>query len=583
MDSFSIPAIKIYRFKIPILIATCFVVYSNTLFNGFVFDDVGQVLLNRWIREIRYIPEIFSENVWAFQGRATNYYRPLMHIIYLLEYSIFGASSWGFHLTNILFHSTVTVLVFLTGSVLTGESPNADSSSYLSPSFIAGMLFATHPIHTEPVAWIAGIPDLAGTFFYLCSFYIYCRTEGYGKLNAPNLFSIFFFFLATLCKETALTLPFILVAYDYLFRDHRGSFLNRNALKRYLPYLFVTGIYLSLRFHALGGMAPIKVRVSPDHVLSFIDIFPLFVNYLEKLILPIRLNVLHIYRPAASILELRVMISILITIIFIVLAYISWRKEKKTLLYFLLIIIPLIPALYFPGLNLRFYNAFAERYLYLPSFGFVMLFSMSITRISANRQNRAFLVTTISIFLFISYSAISIHRNTAWKDEFSLWKDTLRKSPDSSLAHYNMGKALSTVGKTDEAIEHYRKAIGLQPEIEFFRNGLGDLYHAKGWIHRAIQQYELAIVLQPDDATAYNNLGSAYGDLGLPDKAIGYFENAVKLQPTNADFHYNLGVACLEKDLIDRAIEHLELAVKLNPGDPGSRDTLEKAYGKLKK
>jgi tetratricopeptide (TPR) repeat protein len=263
--------------------------------------------------------------------------------------------------------------------------------------------------------------------------------------------------------------------------------------------------------------------------------------------------------------------------------YLISKKDKKMLLLFLFIIVPLAPALYFPGLIFKFYNSFAERYLYLPSFGFVMLLSIAIEWIVANRANRNLFTVVILISLIIIYSAVSIHRNTAWKDEYSLWNDTIRKSPDSALAHYNMGKTLSSLAKVDDAIGHYQTAIRLQPEIAYFRNNLGDLYHAKGWIDRAIQQYEFAIALNPDYAIAYNNLGSAYGDLGLPDKAIGYYVIAVKLEPYNADFHYNLGIAFREKGLIDKAIEHLEFAFKLNPADPAFRDALEKTYGIPKK
>jgi len=162
-------------------------VYLNALGNGFVYDDTDQVLKNNWIKDIRFIPEIFSKNVWSFQAdhSVTNYYRPMMHLIYMLNYHLFGFAPWGFHLVNILFHAANSVLVFLilillanwqAGS-LVSEQDSTFSSALLYSPFIAAILFATHPIHTEAVTWVAGVPELSFTFFYLLSFYFYIRSE----------------------------------------------------------------------------------------------------------------------------------------------------------------------------------------------------------------------------------------------------------------------------------------------------------------------------------------------------------------------------------------------------------------------
>ena len=93
--------------------------YVNALPNGFVYDDEAQVLDNLWIRDVKQIPEIFLSDVWGFEKSfpVSNYYRPVMHIIYMLDYYVFGLKPWGFHLVNILFHSANTLLVFLITSL----------------------------------------------------------------------------------------------------------------------------------------------------------------------------------------------------------------------------------------------------------------------------------------------------------------------------------------------------------------------------------------------------------------------------------------------------------------------------------
>ncbi|HYA31272.1 MAG TPA: hypothetical protein VED67_00830, partial [Thermodesulfovibrionales bacterium] len=199
-------------FPILIILLFSFLLYINALVADFVYDDKYQIVDNPWIRDIRNIPIIFSGNVWSFHPvfSTSNYYRPLMHIVYMLNYHVFGLNPWGFHLVNILFHCGASVFVFLVTRKLLKEHRVTTSSVYLSPPFIAAMLFASHPTHSEVVAWIAGVPDVALTVFYLLSFYFYISFRDGAKRGYP--LSVLSFSVATLFKEPALTLPILLFA-----------------------------------------------------------------------------------------------------------------------------------------------------------------------------------------------------------------------------------------------------------------------------------------------------------------------------------------------------------------------------------
>lgn len=215
-----------------------FGVYFNTLFNGFVMDDHFLVLENRWIRDVRYIPEMFTRGVWEFRGEVSSYYRPLIHVMYLATYHIFGLRPWGFHLENILLHGSISVLVYL---ILLKTLKESGHPSSLVPAFVASMLFATHPIHTEAVAWVAGIIDLSFTFFSLLAFLFHIRSrEG---MRGSQLLAAVSYFTATLCKETALILPVILFAYDIAVRKPKEGFAR--YLKSYVPYALGAGAYFA--------------------------------------------------------------------------------------------------------------------------------------------------------------------------------------------------------------------------------------------------------------------------------------------------------------------------------------------------
>ncbi|MEK6527463.1 MAG: hypothetical protein AABZ36_01065, partial [Nitrospirota bacterium] len=360
---FDLPSVKkILSSKytaIVIVIIASIGVYLNTLPNEFVYDDESLVLRNPWIKDVKYIPEIFLSDAWAFkeEGPPLNFYRPLVHIIYMIDYQVFGLKPLGFHLTTVLFHGGVSVLVFLIFSMLinqlrlTNLKPKTQNpksqisnqkSEILSPAFIAALLFAAHPIHTEAVTWIGGIPELSFTLFYLLSFYLYIypvrdkslnRIKADGKRGKNIILSLLFFFLATLCKETALTLPLLIFAYDYSFRrdtllpaGRQASFFSPKTLyhllKRYLPYLIISGIYFILRTHAIGGLAPVKRHAELSNYEYLINIFPIFTQYLEKLILPVNLNVFYVLHPISSILQLKGIIALILTFGFVFLVYI---------------------------------------------------------------------------------------------------------------------------------------------------------------------------------------------------------------------------------------------------------------------
>jgi hypothetical protein len=511
-------------------------VYCNALFNGFVHDDVPQVVNNPWIRDIGYIPKIFTANVWDFMGGVSNYYRPLMFMIYMLDYYLFGLEPWGFHLVNILLHSGVSVLVFLIIAKLLTQARPVGNATYLLPAFAAAVLFAANPVHTEAVTWIAGLPELSFTLFFLLSFYFYLRAREGGRGNYP--LSVLFFFLSTLCKETALALPIILVAYDVAFRQKEASI--RDFFKRYAPYVLVAVIYFVLRTYALGGFSPLMRHRELTNYEYFINIFPLFSQYLLTLLLPFKLNAFHVFHPIQSIFAVKGIISLAATMAFAVMAFVAFKKNKALLFGSVLIAVPLLPVLYIPGLG---ENTFAERYLYLPSIGFALMSALFITW-AMQKPGGAKAMTAGCVLMTVAYCAVTVNINAAvWKDNYTFWTVTVKKSPDSAVAHYNLGNNLISQFRIDEAIEQYQTAIRLKPTADVYFN-LGRAYDMKRWTEQAVEQYRHAVMLNPEEADPYTYLGVDYAMMGL----------------------------------IDKAIENLEIAIRLNPSDPFIRSTLERAY-----
>ncbi len=568
-----------------LLILVSFAVYLNATYNGFVIDDKYQVVENPWIKDIRYIPEIFSKGVWEFEGRESNYYRPLMYVIYMLTYYIFGLKSLGFHIVNILFHTGNSVLVFLVVSEIFRKFYHSDSVSYFSPPFIAAILFATNPIHTEAVTWVAGILDLSFTFFYLLSFYLYIRSGNSDKSSKRfYCLSVVSFLFAAFCKEPALTLIIILISYDWILRLARLRSLTKEKVsliqysKKYIPYFIVAGIYLIARYYSLKGFAPIKVDITLTIYQWFINAVFLFIKDIGKLLFPTNLNIWHVFHPINSLLSIKGIVSFIIIIFYLCLVYISAKKNKIAFLGLLFIAVPLLPTLYAPALSQGFENAFTERYLYLPSFGFVLFFALAIRWININKQKWNVIIAVIIMVIIGLYSLATIRRNAVWENSYTLWSDAVKKSPESSVAHKTFGYALFYTGRTKEGKEQLQIALKLDPGLvdEIINRGI--IYSKNGLINKAILEFNTALIFKPDSAVTHYNLGLVYDSEGLLEAAIEQYQITLMLKPDYADAHNNLGIAYGEKGLIDKAIEHFQSAIRLKPGDLYAYKNLARAY-----
>jgi len=398
-------------------------VYLNTLFNGFVFDDESEILKNPWIKSTKFIPEIFLSYSWGFQySESTSYYHPMKFLLYMFQYRIFGTEPWGYHLTNVIGHAIVTVLVFFIGISLFNQVFH--KKTIVFPA-IAAILFAVHPIHTEVVAWIAGSGDLFMSCFFLLSFFVYINSAN--QQYRRFIISAIIFFIATLFKATAMTLPLLFIIYDYSFKKGffdntlQGNPFKISLYRRYIPFIIAALAYLSLRTYAVKGFIPEKSYTEDYAYMIFINILTVFAKYLEMLVYPFNLNIMHVFHPVLSI-DGKVVAAFCIFALFIALVLVTRKKNRGIFFGLLWITIPLIPVLYIPAFLRE--NALAERYLYLPSVGFIISLTFMLKSIYQKRLSKG--MTVILISLCISVVAVifalqTVKRNSVWRDNYTLW------------------------------------------------------------------------------------------------------------------------------------------------------------------
>jgi tetratricopeptide (TPR) repeat protein len=147
------------------------------------------------------------------------------------------------------------------------------------------------------------------------------------------------------------------------------------------------------------------------------------------------------------------------------------------------------------------------------------------------------------------------------------YRVALALRPGTSAVHNNLGLALKAQGRLGDALQEYRRAIDLDPTWAPAHNNLGLALRAQGRLDDAIQEYHKAIDLDPKLAPAHTNLGSALHDKGRLDDAIREYWKAIELDPKEAKAHYNLGLALKDKCRLDDAIQGYRQAIDLDPKD----------------
>ena len=514
-------ATETIAFAVPALVLglVAFAVYFNALSGNFVYDDLFQVVKNPWLKNITNIPTIFSTDAWAFSNGVptTNYYRPVMHCVYLLTYQIFGLNSLAFHMVNVLFHCGTTILVFLIVQQLLPECQT--TPAFLSAPFIAAILFAAHPTHTEPVAWIAGLPDVSFTFFYLLSFYLYMKSRT--LQSGSYIASLACFTIAAFSKEPALALPLILFAYDFSCRERRPGRVE--CAKRYVPYIAISAAYLAMRIHALGGFAPQKNLGSLSAFQYLINAFPLFCRYLGKLLLPTDLNAFYVFHPVASLLEWKALLSAAVTAMAVILTVVAFRKNKAAFLGIVMLVVPLLPVLCVRWVG---ENAFTDRYLYLPSVGYVFLLALFFSWAGRQLPDGAKVVAAALILLTGIYAAGTVSRNRVWQNEYTLWIDTVEKSPDCALAHNSLGKYY---------IEQFQAGIRSKPHDAAARGSIGLLYGDPALYNKAMRELQAAKAINPNIGSVHFDIALLYWSVGLKENARLEAAWALSLMPDDVD------------------------------------------------
>lgn len=516
------PTIKI---ALLLIAASTLIAYGQALRNGFVWDDYLVVVGNDFVKSWKNLPQLLGRGYLSDisqirsgspGGSAETTYRPLLTLTYFLDYSLWGLKPFGYHLTNIILHTSCGILLYLLALMLGLNNRGA---------LLAGLLFVLHPVNSEAVSVVSFREEPLSFLFVALAFILYLKML-VARRRRPLFYcaSLSAFLLALCSKEMAITLPPLLALHDYVFGRTQGwRQLLRLRWRLYAGYAAVAALYLA-SWTAIKGDLSEYIREYPypggSLYTSLLTISRVVTAYLGWLVFPVSVHpTLAESTPtllARSFWSTPVILSFLINALCLALACRLYRRRPIASFAIFWIFIALIPAYnLFPIANIM-----AARYLYIPSAGFCLfaawfLSSLQDTQprlLSKESLRRLGLDATVIILVF--FAGFTFLGTLTWKNNHRLWHVLAGHYPDNPVAHLQLGHALRQEGLSAQAIEEYRRALGLGGPVQEIYDGLGQAYAGMGQLDEAIGYFRAALSLGPGYCQAANNLGVALAQQG---------------------------------------------------------------------
>ncbi len=550
------------------------------------YDDGTYVLQNPLIHPLN--PETIGR---MFARTYFRSYTPLTHLSHAVDFSLWGANPFGHHLTNYLLHLANTALVFLLAAALipglrppAGErNPLRYLAGHSTPGAVLGALFASaffalHPLRVESVAWVSDRKDLLMTFFSLLSFLSYLAYRGgFERKERWYLVSFVAATFAMLAKTVAAMIPVVFILADRLLFDvpfRAGAW--RKPLVEKIPFLTVAGLVGMAALSAVVKILPHPRVIETSFLEDALAPFYTWTLYLGKTFYPVGLTPMYGF-PGEVMLLFGAVAAVLLTAA----AILAARRGVQVPLFawscYTLFVLPTILGRRSAGIQ-----SWAERYSYLPGVVIAVLLAWGAVWFAKKRGHAVrILLTGLLAAVVPALSLSTLRLIPIWHDDVSLFTYAVAQSPRSIMALANLGSALTTAGRVDEAIATLERASALNERYAGAYENLGLAWQGKGDQRRAAEYYRRAIALDTNFVEAYSNLGNAYYALGEYDRAIEQYRQSIRKDPEFSDPYYNLGVATYAKGDTMAAMAIFRKAAEVNPNSADTYASMGIIYSDL--
>jgi len=518
--------------------------YAQTVTYDYTYDDKTLITLNTitqkgfdGIKELISTPRLFG-----FEKRNDGRYSPLSTTSHAVMYQFFGREAAAEHTLNVLLYGISIVVLYCALNLL------LKNYSIWFP-FLATLLFAAHPIHTEVVASIKSRDELLAFLFCIISTFFATKYHDTKKLKF-SYFSAIALLLALLSKESAITFLGIIPLFLYFFRTAKV----KDCVVSILPHLALAITFLVVRHLVLTSYGSVGLAGKLENPLFVSTVservgtaFYILVRYyIGMLFLPHPLVCDYSFNqiPVISLGSFKAIFSIATCAA--LLYWASSQLKQRTLfsfaVFYFFATISVVSNIPFPIGTIM-----GERLLYAPSLGFCILVAYLLAKhfkfIKTQSNRPSGFALWVIVAILVIYSAKILDRNPEWKNEESLYEAEVLKSPYSAKMNQSMGNLRLDQARYEESISYFEKALRIFPEDANTLAWLAIVETRRGNKDKAIEIYKKALKINTNYKLGYYKIGLLFLERGEYGNAIKAFDACVTLDRTDE--------AC--KSLLERA------------------------------
>ena len=531
-----------------LLLAVC-LVYSNSLSNGFHFDDFHTVTDNPAVRSLGNLRRIFTETAAFSVLPANQTYRPVVTASLALDYALGrGYAPLFFHLSTMFWYLLLVALLFMLSEDLFNRVEPSPANSWLALGVAAW--FGLHPAMAETVNYVIQRGDLYCTLGCVAALFVYPR---WPRLRRYRLY-LFPFALAMLSKPPAAVFPLLLLLFCFFFEQERQPLAVRwwRSTVSACPALVITALLLWLQSAMTPKtflpsiLSPADYRLTQGYV---------WMRYTAALFLPLHLNVDTDLQPFSTV-NARAFTGIFFVLGAIAAIGYTGRRRRLCPIAFGLLwfVVTQLPTSLYPLSEVendhRMFFSFPGLMLAVVLALHVMYQSM-FAAVSVGRQWLRPVVSTVAVIALCGYAWGAHRRNAVWSSEDTLWADDAAKSPHNGRGLMIYGLTRMNAGDLAGALQLYTRALAYTPNYPTLEVNLGIV----------------------------NGLMAAQGHPDLDAVAERHFQRAIALAPEDDTTHAYYGRWLLAQDRLAEATTQLRTAVALNAQRLMQRDLLLDAYG----
>ncbi|HVI08117.1 MAG TPA: tetratricopeptide repeat protein [Candidatus Binatia bacterium] len=549
-----------------VLVMLTLAFYNPVAHNQFTnYDDDAYIVGNAHVKN----GLSWSTVKWAFTSFDCANWHPLTWLSHALDYQLFQLNPAGPHYVNVLLHAGNALLLFLLLEAATALT---------WPSFVVAGLFALHPMNVESVAWAAERKNVLSMFFMLLAMYAYGKYARQSTLRRYALV-IFLFALGLMAKPEIITLPFVLLLWDFWPLNRVLGFQspvlsgNENSNRvQPRPVGFLVLEKIPLLLLSLGSAIVTMLAQKAGHAVRvgsfrvrFGNAAVAYMRYIGKMFWPRHLAVLYPH-PGRYIPNWQIAASCfaLVAITALVLVYRKHGYLPVGWFWFLGTLVPVI------GLVQVGVQSMADRYAYIPYVGlFICLVWGAAGLAQQYRLNPAWLAAGAAVAL-VALGVVTQRQISYWRDSETLWRHALAVTQQNYVAHDALARDLARQGRIDESIAEHKAAQKLHAYGSADMIDIGVFEQTHGRAQDAIEQFGWALNAAEDAKSrsdALSFLGSAFLQTGDLRRAGLSYNYALRENPENTSALLGSGLLAERQGDLDTALGKIAQAAKIIPSD----------------